>query len=367
MDKTLTRDSNAELLRIISIFIILLHHFCVHALYPEVLRLDIQGKSWDSHFLLFIHAFLYIGVNCFILISGFYGIKTKWHSLLTLYLIYAFYNLMHPIIRIIPPLLHGEGFVLPYPLKDIIMRTLFPFSHGHLWFMDCYLALFFVAPLLNVAITALHRKQHLYILCLLTFLHTYCGNFWHLSFNPNGYTLANFVYLYMIGAYIHKYLTSDYIDNYRWRWLCLYIISGLLWGICSMMKAYKGVFPIHIPHWYTFSYNNILLLLTTVFFFLFILSFHFKSKAINWVAASTLGVYMLNEMVFGYKWIKLYAHRFSPLENLVLWFSVSAGFFVFAIAIDKCRELLTKPIWWCYNRYIDPIRKRIYDNISNHF
>lgn len=34
------RESNAELLRILCIFAILLHHFCIHALYPEIVSLD---------------------------------------------------------------------------------------------------------------------------------------------------------------------------------------------------------------------------------------------------------------------------------------------------------------------------------------
>lgn len=344
------RDSNAELLRIICIFIILLHHFCVHALYPEVLQLDVAGKGWDSHFLLFIHAFLFIGVNCFILISGWYGIKPKWRSFINLYLIYSFYNLLHPIKFIAKGLILGNGFVLPYSIHDIFMRTLFPFSHGHLWFMDCYLGLFLMAPLLNIAINHMSKRQHEYILLLLTIANIYFGDFWGMELiNSDGFSLSNFIYLYILGSYLHRYITIETIDKNRWRWFLLYALFGLLWGTCSMLSAYH----IKIPHWHAFAYNNLFLLLTAIFFFLFMMSWHFKNRCINYIAVSMLGVYMFNEGVIKYGFIKPYSHMFTPLLQLALWLGISVGFFIVAVGIDQIRILLTKPIWLLYNRHIE--------------
>ena len=350
------RESNAELLRIICIFIILLHHFCVHALYPEVLQLNMNGYSWDSHLLLFIHAFLYIGVNCFILISGWFGIKPKWRSFFNLYLIYAFYNLLHPLKLIGKSYILGNGLALPYSIRDIVIRTLLPFSHGHLWFMDCYLGLFLMAPLLNFAITYMNKQQHLLVLVLLTIANVYFGDFWSMeSINSYGFSVANFVFLYLIGSYLHKYVATDFIDSKRWYWFGSYCSFGVLWGICSMLEAYKTEVIIHAPHWHAFAYNNLLLFLTAISFFLFMMSWHFKSRLVNYVAASMLGVYMLNEGVVKYGFLKPLSHQFPPLQQLVLWFGVSVGFLVVAIGIDQIRVLLMKPIWYIYNRYIEPL------------
>lgn len=85
------RESNGELLRLICIFIIVVHHFCVHALYPEVLSLQVKGTNWDSHLLLFIHCFLYVGVDCFVLLSGWYGIKLRLKGFFNLWLVCALY------------------------------------------------------------------------------------------------------------------------------------------------------------------------------------------------------------------------------------------------------------------------------------
>ena len=350
MGNHLERESNAELLRIICVFIILLHHFCVHALYPEVLQLDMSGRLWDSHLLLLMHAFLYIGVNCFILISGWFGIKPKWRSFVNLYLIYAFYNFLNPFKHVVKSLLLGEGLILPCSAYDIIINTFFPFSHGHLWFMDCYLGLFLTAPLLNASIAYMNKKQHLLVLLLLTIANVYYGNFWSMgSINSSGYSLANFVYLYCIGGFLRKYIPVEMINNHKWRWFCSYCVFGLIWGTFSMLEAYDDILLFHVPHWHPFAYNNLFLLLTAVSFFLFMMSLHFKSRIVNYIAASMLGIYMLNEGVVGYEFLIPYAHQYTPLVQLVFWFGVSIGFFLIALCIDQFRILLTKPIWRVYN------------------
>jgi hypothetical protein len=350
MSNRLERDSNAELLRIICIFIILLHHFCVHALYPEVLQLNMSGYSWDSHLLLLCHAFLYIGVNCFILISGWYGIKPKWRSFINLYLIYAFYNLLSPCKHIVKAMLNGEGFVLPYSAHDIVMQTILPFSHGHLWFMSCYLGLFLAAPLLNAAVTYMNKQQHAYVLLLLTIANVYFGNFQSMQLiNANGFTLANFIYLYLIGSYLRNYLSIETIDENRWRMFGIYCVCGLLWGVFSMMEAYH----LHVPFWHAFTYNNPVLLLTSIFFFLFMMSWHFKSKFVNYIAASMLGIYMLNEGVAIYGNIAPYAHHFTPVVQLAFWFALSIAFFIAGLCVDQIRIILTKPFWSIYERYLE--------------
>ena len=349
MGNRLERESNAELLRIICILIILLHHFCVHALYPEVLQLNMAGYGWDSHVLLFMHAFLFIGVNCFILISGWFGIKPKWRSFINLYLIYAFYNLLHPCKHIAKALLYGDGFILPYSVHDIIMRVIFPFSHGHLWFMDCYLGLFLTAPLLNAAIVHLNKQQHAFVLLLLTIANVYFGDFWSMELiNSYGYSLANFVYLYFIGSYLHKYISIETINNNRWKLFGSYCVFGLLWGVCSLLEAYS----FHVPHWHAFAYNNPLLLLTAISFFLFMMSWHFKSKFVNQIAISMLGIYMLNEGVIKYGFLVPYAHQFTPVIQITFWFIVSIIFFIIGVCIDQVRIFLTKPFWKGYDQYI---------------
>jgi len=138
------------------------------------------------------------------------------------------------------------------------------------------------------------------------------------------------------------------VDEKRWKWFGGYILSGMLWGCFSLWSISAFAHP--LTHWVPMAYNNPLLLLTAICFFLFMMSWHFKNRFVNWLAASTLGVYMLNEMVIRYSFLKPYAHRYSPIIQLVLWFGVSMAFYVCAIIIDKLRLMVQKPIWRVFDR-----------------
>ena len=86
---SLNRESNGELLRLICMQFILLHHFIIYGL-PVDIRTLAMPVSAESMVGVIVTGFVYIAVNCFILLSGFYGIKFKWSGLLNLYLFIVF-------------------------------------------------------------------------------------------------------------------------------------------------------------------------------------------------------------------------------------------------------------------------------------
>lgn len=68
--KTINRDSNMELLRIVCMLFILMHHFIVHVFCPELVVCD-GNLGWYRAVGIVVNGFIYVGVNCFILISGY--------------------------------------------------------------------------------------------------------------------------------------------------------------------------------------------------------------------------------------------------------------------------------------------------------
>lgn len=72
------RDSNIESLRLVCMMLIVVHHRLVYGLYDVPFVLEGQGDcSSLSGSAIILNSFCYIGVNVFILISGYYGIKFK--------------------------------------------------------------------------------------------------------------------------------------------------------------------------------------------------------------------------------------------------------------------------------------------------
>ena len=78
-----------ELLRIIAILMISVHHYLLDVRYHCILDGNLLQEGWQWAFV--VNGFVFIGVNLFVLISGYYGIKFKWRGLINLFLFCAFY------------------------------------------------------------------------------------------------------------------------------------------------------------------------------------------------------------------------------------------------------------------------------------
>ncbi len=75
-----TRASNFELLRLVCMFYIVLHHFIVHGLKSA----GYWGEAINIYSVI-SNSFIIVGVNCFVLISGYFGIQSSWKGFIHLY------------------------------------------------------------------------------------------------------------------------------------------------------------------------------------------------------------------------------------------------------------------------------------------
>ncbi len=214
----------------------------------------------------------------------------------------------------------------------VLSNTFLPISSNSLWFLQCYVALLIVSPILNMARDHFSMRQYQVVLLLMTFGNLYFGWWRNMTgFNADGYATAQFVYLYMVGGYLKKYVD---IDRWRWRWLALYVVSSLLWGVCSLVfHEWKGI-----------CYNNPFVLLASLGLFGFVMSFHFQNRVVNWVASSCLAVYIVQERYIYYKGVASVFDQYQEWQ-LVLWLvPLTLVTFVVVILFDKLRMLIQHPI-----------------------
>lgn len=330
-----------ELLRIVCMLFILMHHFIVHVFFPELVLRD-GSMGWYRAVGIVVNGFVYVGVNCFILISGYYGIKFRWKSLFNLYCICAFYALLVVLERCLCQHILFD--------KGMLYQVLLPFSHTEWWFISCYVALFLLAPLLNKAIESLGRNEFVYALVLLTILNVYFGYYWH-QHNEDGYNLLHFVYIYFIGAFLHKY-PLKVLD--RKRSMLLYVSCALLWSILTLLSVRWRV-----PHWIPLHYNNPVLILSSIGLFVYMTTLKIRNPRINALASGVLAAYLIQDVGGGlvYSLSGMYKQimetRFdsegmrivSMLAFVVLG---SVVVLLLALAIDWIRVWLTRPVWKVY-------------------
>lgn len=338
----LNRESNGELLRLICMQFILLHHFIIYGLLVDIRDL-VAPVSAESMVGVFVTGFVYIAVNCFVLLSGFYKIKFKWSGLLNLYLFIVFYNLLWMGAHL---LIGDKAFSIDYLLKSVL-----EFTHdGAPWFLRAYMILYCVSPILNAFIEHSNKRMFLLVLGVLTVLNVYIGYGYGVDgFNPNGYNYQQFIYIYLIGAYLKNYFTQERIDQNRWLSFALWCVMAIVWGGLTILNAH-----VEVPAWHAWTYNNPVVIIGAVAFFCFAISYHFESRWVNYLAISTLSIYLMQTKCFPVYCEKL----MSPFNNgcfiqtewgmIVGKFAVMiigvVAFSALCIAVDQIRRLMIEPI-----------------------
>lgn len=334
-----TRQSNIELLRIISMFMILCVHFTGATFnLPAIMKFhDIFSLNTTSKILM--ESFSIIGVNCFVLISGYFGIKPSIKGSINFILWCTFYSV---IIYLIYAILKPEQ----YTLTDVGLSFAI-FSHTDLWFIPAYFALYIISPIINNGLQNIDKKQYALLLIGLTFLNVYLGWFWKGNINPTGYNVMQLIYIYIIGRYLRKFVSLH--KKHRMKFIYAYLISFVLIIISTFTCKSEMAF----------AYNSPFVISASISFFLVFTTLDFHNKFINSIAANAFAVYLIHKMPPIWNTLKNFLYEITLNMDYftftIYWIIFIYMIFFTCIMIDKIRMLIMNPI---VNR-ITTIIKRI--------
>ena len=362
---TTLRNSSIELLRIVCMLFIVFHHYMVHMAFPEY-NISAWGLGDGAlSVAMLLNGFFCVAVNCFVLISGYYGIHFKLRGLFKLYITCAFYGLIGYFVH-----LYVDGAHIG---RSILDDSLFAFSNSKWWFINCYIQLFVMAPFLNVAIEHLEKKKYLYVLLLFSFLNVYLGYIgMGKYFNQYGYSTAQMVYLYLIGAYLKKYVPMNWFQRKSSTCFVVYLVFSILIGCQEIVNH----FCVHGYH-DAFSYNNPLVLVSSVALFSYFLSHSYYCKSINWISSGVLAAYLIPEQYrIGFSWLypnlnDLFVHclsRFAVESVSIQVFVVFVSLMLISIVtvaccvgIDYVRAWMSKPLWKLYEMTEKKLKPLLYE------
>lgn len=330
---TIARNSNIEFLRILCMLMVVILHFNNHGANTGIVNMPSQltpALTWGF----LVESFCIIAVNCFLLISGFFSISLKWRSVLKFYLQCFFIGMFAYLLYV---------WLSPATIScAAIFERLLAFTHNGWWFVVSYVGLMLVSPIINRAVDGLSKRQMLSALGLYAIVIIYLG--WYQQVEPthNGCSLINFIFIYLVGRYIGKYVEIGDIQRYRWLWLLGYVLTALIIFALVMLRYHCG--------WeirYVFDYNHPLVIIAAVMLFLFALSFSFKSRAINWIASSVFSTYLLQESIlFGHEYLypkmEVFFTHVPSGWNIGVLFLVSIIFLLASVLIDKVFSYISK-------------------------
>lgn len=334
----LIRDSNFELLRILSILFIISFHCAWEGgfEYPELCFNKFVVESF--------HMLGELGVNLFILISGYHMIhgRFKIQKLVTLLLEIQFYNWICVFLCV-----HFGTLTLD---KRTVFINFFPVAEYKYWFATVYILLYLFSPYINKLLLSLSRKefQKMLLICLVIFcifptIYGALKNDTETLFYYNRFIWLLIVY--MVGAYIRLYPPVKYVSPLKWLGITAFIFFFMECAIYVFERFQPFFRKIGIAGGnYFWRPNTIPMAALSVSLFLCFRFLKLKPlKAVNLLASTTFGIYLLHDGQLNfYMWQVLFKTPEYTFSNKLIFFIPLCALLIFVIGAcaDLLRQLL---------------------------
>ena len=327
-EKYKTRESNIELLRIASIFFIVLSHWAVHSDFAfDTSRLTVNQLliEWST--------LGEIGVCVFVLISGYYSVSRN-------QTVKGFFNLFFKVwsynIIILAVVYFGR-------IKELSLResitSLVPIFNLH-WFAYTFLILYVLMPFLNAFIhnseRGLYEKLLIVVFLSWSIIYSFTGADFGFSY------LGWFVFLYLLGAYIRLY-RDETVSTGK---LLLVFLSSLVVlmasAVCINIVGLRiGFYPKHGADLY--SLHSPFVLICAISLFILFKNIEIGRHAvINLLASTSFGIYLLSDNPLIRKWIwndLFVSSSFAQSHLLIL---VGVGCVIAVMSICMVFDLIWK-------------------------
>lgn len=340
------RLHSIDLLRIIAMLFIVVNHYLSHG----VAIVGFSSNEPHVFYDWYVRGICYTGTNLFILITAFFLCRStfKIKHVLTLACQVWFYSIVIYLIA------NWTGLCSYSGIRFLQAAT--PIINSHYWFITCYIALYFLAPFLNLVVDTLSKKglRLLLIVLFVCFSIVPSFVFWGNWLGWGGSSgIVWFIVLYFTGAYIRKYIDVDYLKKYKQRLFIYTVILSLLPLLSKILIAYltDKMFGHIVGSSLLYVKNSILIFPLSVSFFLLFMTLDITNKnvikVISFITTGVFAVYLITENIYLREWIWLNLSRIINRDSL--WYSIIElssiiVLFLACVLIDKIRKLVFEVI-----------------------
>lgn len=338
------RDYGIDLLRIVSMAMIVM----LHTLSRSKL-LDIEPTTLKYAFVWFLEIFCYCAVDCFVLISGYVGVHSRFRvsRLLGLWVQVAFYNVLFEAVHQI----HTHSF------DWLSLLTSFaPVTMKAYWFFTCYFLLSLFMPFINHLVKTIDRRQRWILVGLLLVSYSVVPMLMgsplpvigdrtveYVS-SKGGYSVVWFCIMYTIGAVMRLNLDEKPVYVSRIKSAAVYALCILVtWGFWCGRIHYTS-----IPGkaWYMVSYTAPLIVLSALCLLMFFKGLPVGKRTaalINVFSTSAFSVYLIHSNIRVYGHYVDFVAPLHAMDGRQLLFFLPATIVVVYLActvIDTVRAFL---------------------------
>ena len=331
------RSSNLELYRIICMLMIVAHHYVVNSGVSGVggpLKPDFT--SGNSIFLILFGAWGKTGINCFLMITGYYMCTSQITLRKFLKLmgqIYLYKWLLFPILLI-------AGYESLSTLR--IIKLLMPTWGFNSNFIGCFIGFWLTIPFLNILVQNMTKRQHEWLLVLMLTMYTLLGSV--PSFNITFNYVTWFGIIYFIASYIRIYPKQVFDSKRLWGWMTLAIVIIAIGSILAQRFIFCE--RLGLGYFFVSDSNKFFAVAIAVSSFLWFKNMNIKySKVINAFGAGTFGVLLIHansDAMRTWLWkntVDTVGHYTTLATGELVLYSITVVFaiFTFCNLIDQLR------------------------------
>lgn len=347
------RISKFELLRIIAMYLIVLHHSIIHGAL-EIGTNQINAKPINAIILSFLECGGKIGVFLFVLITGYFMIYSKisFKKLVQLWLPIFFWSVS---LYLIMSRVMGYSITI----KDLI-KSFFPIIFAQYWFMTAYFFMYLLIPLLNILVKNINSKiRMVYFISLGIIL---IATSTHTLFNENaGSMLLNFCVVYCWGGLIRIYHSkiNRHLNLKLLGIFSLFELIGIeLPLICFLISG--KTFLLRLSNKFIVAPSTLFMVLIAVTFFISATFWRDKYyPIINLIASTTFGIYLIsdNNNVRQFLWNNIFHMHSVFYDNFAPLYVILVSVLVFVVC--SAIELIRKSIFRNFENYVGDLFQKV--------
>ena len=330
------RNYGIDFLRIICMLAMIIQHLLGHGWVMQ----QLNPQAWKYSLGSGLEAFSLFGISCFALISGYVGIQTRYRYT-TLALQWMKVFLYSVSITLVLSFVTGNGLS-----ANAITTALFPTFKNQYWYFSSYAGCFLLAPLLNMALRQMNKKQATVLVAGLVAAFSIASTLSRTDalYVSHGKNTLWLIILYVIGGYLYQFdvMKSMSTAKLALLTLCSAVLavgnSGWIRKLCILLTGKAAGYNL-------FRYNNspTTLLLAVMMLLLFSrLKITRGKKLIAIFAPLNFSVYLIHDhphfrqaFISKYSYILAEAPTFAFVPAVIL---AAVLVYLFCAAIDAIRE-----------------------------
>ena len=298
---------------------IIAHHFSVHGGFDFPISSVTINRLWYQ----FIFMGGSLGNNIFVLISGYFLVKSKginYHRLFNLWIRIFFYS---AVIYAVFVLCGSKDFGFKAALYSLM-----PITKTQWWFASTYFVMYLIHPYINILLHSFNREEYKKFLITIFIYWSIIPMLTNSSFQAN--SLINFICLYSLAGYIRLWADDYGSKKFILIGACLIILNYIsiiafdIIGLKINLFARGATYMTGMMRPFTICAALCLLI-------------GFKhlnikhSKIINTLAAATFGVYLIhdNNFVRPFLWHEVFKNASYQNSPYLIPYSIAVIFIVY--------------------------------------